>query len=98
MNYTTKIIREVDYKEINKAITNFLKLKEIPLREDYQCVAEEEWSNYESHSIDIEAEADEDEIEQIRKGKFMYQTNNILNWMCAEGLVEEGEYLVSINW
>ncbi len=96
MNYTTKIIREVDYISLDDAITEFLKSKGLDKR--YESVAYEEWSNYESHSFSVQAKASEGEIKEIMEGKLHYKTQDILNWMCAEGKIEEGEYLVSINW
>lgn len=96
MKFETKTIRTVEYRDLDEAITEFLKSQGI--NKNYQCVAYEEWSNRESHEFDVEPEIDEDIREDLLNGKFHYKTSDILNWMCALNQIEAGEYLVEVSW
>ena len=102
---------EVDYNEIDKAVTDFLRKKKILNEPDpnvewwkqkkinYECVAYEEWGNYQSHTIDIEAEMPEQyDMDRLNKGNLHYHLRTILNWMCCENEIEAGEYLISVSW
>lgn len=96
MKTNTKTVREVDYNDLDEAITEFLKSKGV--NKNYECVAYEEWGNYESHSFDVDGDIDEADKTQILHGNLHYQTQNILNWMAEENVIENGEYLVSVYW
>ena len=42
---------------------------------------------------------DEDIKSEILEGVLdKYNTSEILNWMAAEGVIDKGQYLVSIVW
>lgn len=99
LEYTVKTIKEIDYYDLDNIITEFLKSKKYSDKNfdknGYECIAENEWSNYQSHSFDIEPELpDEEDQKNIR----YLGTGEILNWMCFDGIIEPGEYLVNISW
>lgn len=102
LNTTTKTVKEVDYNDLDKAITDFLKSKNFTNKNfdkyGYECIAENEWSNYQSHSFPVEPELpDKFELKELKEGE-LPSTSCLLNWMCADGLIEKGEYLVDIFW
>ncbi len=87
---------EVDYNDLDESITEFLKNKG---RDDqYECVAYEEWGNYESHDFDIDGDVNEDDKKRILTGDLHFQTSSILNWMAEEGIIEKGNYKIDIFW
>ena len=99
MKFTTKTANVIDYNDLDDAITDFLQKKGVlPLegpRSRYECVAYEEWGNYESHEFDV----DPKDVDHLKPGdRLHYQTSNILNWMCFEGLLPAGDLTVSISW
>ena len=95
MKTKTKTVIEVDYSELDREVIKFLKSKN--LSTDFNCVAEEEWSNDSEHSFTIEKEQPEDyDREEMETGSYSFMVGTILNWMCAEGVLPAGEYLVSV--
>ncbi len=92
-----KVVIEVDYSELDELIEKQYGRK-------YECVAYEEWSNYESHSFDVQKEKlDDYDKEKIdnwnsKNGSGMYMTTIFLNDMCNRGVIEPGEYLVNVYW
>jgi len=99
MNFTTKTINKLDYNDLDKEITAFLKSKNYSEKNfdkyDYECVAENEWGNYQSHSFDVEPEDPDQDEKQDIKG---LGTGEILNWMCFDKIIPPGEYLVDVFW
>jgi len=94
-----KSVLEVSYNDIDAEITDFLLSKGFTKkdmtceRRGYEICAENEWCNDSEHSFDVEPEplADQTTLKHV-------STNEILNWMCAEGKLEAGEYLVDVCW
>ena len=100
MKVTKRVVFEVNHNDLDKAITEFLKSKGIKC-EYYECVAYEEWCNDQSHSFNVTGKESEYEfnLEDIRNREFSYgTTRSILNWMCAEKVIEPGEYLIDVSW
>jgi hypothetical protein len=96
---TRKVVVKVDVRDVDDAITKFLKSKGYGdknfVKYGYECIAVNEWSNYQSHTFNVEPEMPDDEDKNDPKN---LGTGEILNWMCAEGRVEAGEYLIDIFW
>lgn len=96
---------EVEYHEIDKSIIEFLRSLEIEYKpgaiqvSEYSCVACEEMNNNSQHQFSVESKQPYwYHIDEILAGKFMWNTSSILNWMCCAGLIEKGEYLVTVCW
>jgi hypothetical protein len=94
---------EVEYKELDEQVTKFLNSKGIKWQYEkkdqrYECVAEEEWGNDESHSFNVDGKVDEYSKEEIIKGNLSFQLHGILDWMAAEGVIEKGTYKIDICW
>lgn len=100
MKTTKKTILEVDYNELDKSINEFLKEKGI--KGEFEVVADEELNNDSQKSFLVDGKEDEFflkyDLPDIKKGKFSFKTGTILNWMCIEGKIEAGEYIVDICW
>jgi hypothetical protein len=94
-----QVVIQVDYNDLDEAITTFLKSKgfadKMFIKHGYECIAENEWSNYQSHNFDVYSEMPDDEELNDIKG---LGTGELLCWMCAEGRVEAGNYSVNIFW
>ena len=91
---------EVDYSDLNEEILSFLqeKFPELEIQE-YEMVAEQEWGNDEEHTADVKPKLpDQYYMNRMKKGNFSFELFNILDWMCYEGKLEEGDYLISISW
>lgn len=96
MNVIKKVVFEVDYNDLDDAISDFLVEK--GLKGNYECVVCEEWGNDESHSFTVTPRIRESNKKDIVARNLNYQTAILLDWMCAEGKIEPGEYLVNISW
>lgn len=95
MKVIKKTVLQVDYKDLDSAIIEFLKSKGYPSKYNYSCIGENGWNNYESHIFII----DEPSGEKFEVEDFEYlSTDQIMDWMCADGLIEPGEYLIEIFW
>lgn len=92
-------VKVVDYHTVDKVIN-----EEFPsLSQSYECLAEEEWGNDSEHLFYIDGELDErdqkDVEETIRTGKTkMYRTQTLLNYLCSQGKIDKGDYLIRISW
>jgi hypothetical protein len=100
MKTKTKTIIEVEYSELDKEIAKFLKRKNLLVdKNGFNCVVEEEWSNDSEHSFAVEKEQPEDyNMKEIKEGNYHFKVGTILNWMCADGIISSGEYLVTVCW
>lgn len=96
---TKTVITKVDYNNLDAAITSFLKEKgysgALFSRRGYCCVSENEWCNYQSYSFTVAPNMPTPEELEDLGG---LGTGELLDYMCAEGKVEAGEYLVEIFW
>ena len=99
MDVTKKVVFEVDYNDLDKAITEFLRSKGV--QKEFEIVAYEELHNDMSKTYNIGkydwSVLREGDKEEILHGDLHYQTNTILDWMFQDGLIEAGEYLVKIS-
>lgn len=99
LNGIKKTIIEINYNDLDTAITSFLKEKGYSEKNfnkyGYECIAENEWCNYQSHSFDVAPNMPTpEELEDLGS----LSTGELLDFMCAEGKIEAGEYLVEISW
>lgn len=94
---TVKTIVVVDYDDVDKAVNKFFKLKGIDAKSE--CVCDNEWVNDSSHSFTVKPEPPSTPDKKgIEGGDCSYCLGVILNWMCVEGHIDAGEYLVDISW
>lgn len=94
-----EVVINIDYYDIDEMVTEFLREKGFHNqnfdKHGYECVAYEEWSNYEEHSFDVVA----DTTDILELGdRLHYKLGDILNWMCAEGKLRAGTYLIKVFW
>lgn len=93
-----KTITEITYDELEKLVKEKLGYK------DYNFGAVQECGNDSSHQFTVEKEFEDEEydqetIEQWEKGEFVNYSNGIiLNKLCKEGHIPEGNYLVTVCW
>lgn len=67
--------------------------------DEYNIVCEEELSNDMSHELSVSSEKpSDDDVEELKEGAFSFRTNTIANWMCFEGELKSGTYLIDICW
>lgn len=100
MKTIKKTIFEVDYNEFDRAATEFLKSKGVDVESDVVC--DNEWSNDSQHSCTVKNTSD-DFFEKyakpsLLKGELSSEWQSILQWMCIDGLIEPGEYIIDICW
>lgn len=102
MKTRTATFTEIEYHELDDMITKFLNEKGIkwkfPDQSKFECAAEEEWGNDESHATTVDGKVDKYDKEQILKGELGYKTYAILDWMAAEGAIPKGEYRINVCW
>jgi hypothetical protein len=94
-----KVVVEVAYDDVDDLITRHFP----NMNDSYECVAYEEWGNYQDHSMDIDGKLDEFDIKDIHEmmntGKWQHwSTRQILNYLCSLGVIESAEYLISVSW
>lgn len=94
-----KVVVEVDYNDIDDLIT-----RQFPNMDgQYECVAYQEWGNYQDHSMTVDGKVSESDLrdihEMIDTGRWPHwRTNRILNYLCSLGVIEPAEYLISVSW
>ena len=97
MKTICKTIFEVNFYELDRAITEFLKSKGFSSKNfdkyGYLSVAENQWDIYESHTFNIDGE-----IEITGRPFETLRTWQILQLMCKDNLIPKGEYLVKVGW
>jgi hypothetical protein len=99
MKITTKTIHSVNYNDFDEAINDFLEEKGGKPYEYEVCVQHESGSGdnliFEVGLYDW-AKISEEDKQYILSGEL--DTDQILEWMHAEGKIPSGEYLVEISW
>lgn len=88
---------ECDYSDIEELIQRFYGFTE------YNLVSAEELSNDCSVSYTLTGEIADWELEDViemtkTKEPMDYRTRNLLEYMCAEGVLVPGNYLIQISW
>lgn len=89
---------EVNYGDLDEFLT-----KRFSFDPKYEFVAAEEMGNDSEKSIIVEAELDKwdkKHIEEILKTKKWehYETGTLLCYLCEQGEIPAGNYLISICW
>jgi hypothetical protein len=104
---TFKSVVEIDYGDLDNIITEHFTGKKVPYTYPYEkdfephdIVCLNEWSNDSQHSFDVKKiAADEKIIKNAKLGKWPeYNTDELLNKMCFDGIIPECELIVSIYW
>lgn len=101
---TFKPIVEIDYSDLDLIITEHFTGKPPPYYYDdfepHDIVCLNEWGNDEQHSFDIKSElADADIIADAKQCNWPeYNTGELLNQMCHDGIIPECELIVTICW
>ena len=99
LTINTKTVNEVDYDDVDQAIAEFLKSKGFDLGRRYECVCEEEWQNDMKKEWQIEPNLPKDyDLKRFAENNFGFRTRTILDWMCADGLIPAGNYLIDVSW
>lgn len=96
LKYVEKTIREVDYSDLD----DFIKEE---YGQDFECVADQEWSNHMSRQIDVrKEEIDKDDLEEIEifksTGKYEHLLRELLTDLCNKDKIEPAEYIIKIFW
>lgn len=101
MKYQTRTTNFVNYNDLDRAISEFLKEKGAKNTE-FEVVAYEELGNDSDKAFNIGkydwAVPDEKDKQEILRGNLYFRTGPILEWMCAEGKIPAGDYVVEISW
>lgn len=101
MKYQTRTTNFVNYNDLDRAISEFLKEKGAKNTE-FEIVAYEELGNDSDKAFNIGkydwAVLDEKDKQEILRGNLYFRTGVILEWMCAEGKIPAGDYVVEISW
>ncbi len=103
MKFTKKTVIEINYGDLDELITDFLKSKGFSEKNfdkyGYECVAENEWGNDQSHSFTVSGEIGSYTQKKIDEKDYgSLSTYDLLDWICAEKGIDPGEYLVDVCW
>ena len=103
MKITKKVVFEVEYADLDDAITEFFKTKGVNYTflngRGYRSVAENDWINDSSYEFNVTGKLTNLERQIIKEGALNeLGTKSILNWMCNLGRIELGEYLIRVCW
>lgn len=94
LKHKKKVVFEVDYTDLEEFI-------EEVYGHSIELVADQEWNNDESHPISISKKAlsNPSKIKVFKEtGKGDWLMYHLLEDMCNNGLIEEGHYLINVNW
>jgi hypothetical protein len=98
---TRKVVRlEVDFSDLQYEINKFLRKEFGKNAHDYDIVAEEEWYNNTAYDYTVkEQNLNETNYNEYKAGDYgRGSTHYILNWMCFQGVIKPGKYLVHCRW
>lgn len=102
MKTTQTTVVELDYDELDKKVTKFLKEKGVKWQEHrtkYECLSEEEWGNDQSHAFAVDGKnVDKYNKKEILAGNFSFQLPTILDWMVKDGALPAGTYKIDVCW
>lgn len=91
-----KIVIEVSSDELDR----FIQIEYD--QPSYESIPMEEWSNYSNYSFDVDGKVDsygERELAKfIETGRGFMITRVLLNDLARKGIIETGEYLISVSW
>ena len=101
LGIVTKTVHEIDCLELERFVQKFYGISG-----KINLVADEEWSNYESHTFTVEKGQDIDQElgdeywhQLLREGKGTFGiTNTIMNDFTDKNEIPEGDYIVSVYW
>lgn len=99
LKYTERTFLEVDYSDLNSFIKDLYG-------HDFECVADQEWTNYSKHEFNISKSDHESmfdsDVEKLQTwkdtGKGQYLLRFILEDLVAQGKIPEGRYLIDVFW
>lgn len=100
MKVNKKVFFELENYDLDEAITEFLDGKDCNYLEGspYESDVENDWTGDSLYSFVVTHKLNKPERDIIKKGIFDGLTTNIiLNWMCSEGKIEPGEYLIKLR-
>lgn len=97
-----RVINEVNYSDLEKLIEEHFG-KPNGITEECNLPSQEEWSNDINIKITVEKEMSpyaEGQIKDMisKKEYTTYSLNYIMNWLCKEGKIEAGKYMISVSW
>lgn len=97
LKHRKDVMIEVDYKVLEEFVNKHYN------QEDWSFVADQECGNDSHHTFIVEnkpldeyQQADVDEFKS--KGYGFRITGELLQDLCAQGLIEEGKYIVDVCW
>ncbi len=99
LKFREKTVRVVEYEDLDAFIG-----QELPnLSEPFECVPVEEWNNDSYYNMSIDGDIEEYNQKTIENilatGEVgSYTTRLILNYLCQQGKLEAGEYLIHVFW
>jgi hypothetical protein len=92
MKWKEKCFRVVDSEEVNAVIGEHFGI-------DYECVAEEQWGNDETHEVEVgPQEMQEYYRNKLKERKYEFMLHKLMDQMCFEGKLEAGAYLIEVYW
>lgn len=91
-----RIVLATDYNDLDNFISQVYG-------RDFESIADQEWSNYEDHEINVEPEPldayDEKKLKDFLAGEWPSGMLHILlTDMANRKLIEPGNYLISVFW
>lgn len=93
---TTRTVIEVDEYDLNKFISD-------EYGHDFECVADQEWDNDQSHLIEIEKtpldSVAEQKVTKFREtGRYSWSLYALLQDLCNCDKLSPGSYLITVRW
>jgi len=100
---TFKPIVEIDYDDLDQIITEHFTGKTLPYEKGFKphdIVCLNEWGNDEQHSFDVAKKpADVEVIADAKQCNWpRWNTGELINQMCCDGVIPEWELIVTICW
>ncbi len=93
--YEEKTFRHVDYGDLDEFLS-------FHTGRPYESCCMEEWNNDSSKEMRIDGKLEDYQRRAVEKfintGQGSYLTRALLNHLCADGILEPGDYLINISW
>lgn len=99
----TVTLHRVDYHELERYVNEFYGIEKDSLKRGWSFVADMECGNDTSITFGVDGKIDKWEEQELQKFKTDHRktgwvTGALLNDLCREGLIVQGEYLIDVCW
>ncbi len=95
--FKTKIIHKIDFDDFDEFIKKHYQ------KNDFEFCVDQESRNDSSHSFSVSKQPIDDydlkKLNKFKSGQHVeFISSTLLNDLCNQGIIPEGEYIVDVSW